>query len=89
MKIVNASLIPVGSKEREKFPIAEILLEGNIDPVNKTIIKKGIPYSLESLQWEILDAPEEVTEIVQPETTIVTEEKTEAEQPATTEKTHE
>lgn len=86
MKTINASLIPVGSKERATFPIAEILLEGNIDPVNKTIIKKGIPYSLESLQWEILDAPEEVTETVQPEITTVNEEKPETEQPEITEK---
>ncbi len=87
MKIINASLLPIGSKERATFPVAEILLEGNIDPVNKTIIKNGIPYALESLQWEILDVPTEVTETVQPETaTTVTEEKKEVEQPTTTEK---
>lgn len=62
MKIINASMIQVGTKERTTFPLTELMLEGNLDPVNKVIIKKGIPYKLDSLQWEILDAPETVVE---------------------------
>ena len=58
MKIINASLIPIGSKERVAFPLTELMVEGNLDPVNKVIIKKGIPYSLDSLQWDILDIME-------------------------------
>ena len=70
MKIINASLIPIGSKERVAFPLTELMVEGNLDPVNKVIIKKGIPYHLDSLQWEILDAPEIISEptVIQPST---------------------
>ena len=61
MKTINASLLQVGTKDRVKFPITELLIEGNIDPVNKIIVKRGIPYSLDSLQFEILDVPAETT----------------------------
>ena len=54
MQIINASLIQVGLTERITFPLIELLIEGNIDKVNKIIFKNGILYSLESLEWEIL-----------------------------------
>ena len=66
MKTINASMIQVGTKERTTFPLTELMLEGNLDPVNKVIIKKGIPYTLYSLQWEILDAPVEVEQPIEP-----------------------
>lgn len=82
MKTINASMIQVGTKERTTFPLTELMLEGNLDPVNKVIIKKGVPYKLDSLQWEILDAPEETVveapvvetpiEEVKPENTVET-----------------
>ena len=70
MKTINASMIQVGTKERTTFPLTELMLEGNLDPVNKVIIKKGIPYKLDSLQWEILDAPETVVEAPVAETPV-------------------
>lgn len=68
MKILVASMIAVGSTERTSFPLTEILIEGTIDVYNKTLIKRGIPYQLETLQWEILDAPEVIVEppVVEP-----------------------
>ena len=50
-------MIQVGLSERTIFPLIELLIEGNIDRVNKIIFKRGIPYSLDSLEWEIFDAP--------------------------------
>ena len=75
MKTINASLIPIGSKDRVTFPLTELMLEGNLDPVNKVIIKRGIPYSLDFLQWEILDAPKEET--ILPEPAVIAETTTE------------
>lgn len=66
MKIINASLKEVGSNERKTFPLPELLVEGTIDPVKQTIIKKGIPYDLNTLQWEILDAPVVLEQPIEP-----------------------
>ena len=56
MKSINASLIPLGKKERVQFSLIELMVESKIDLVNKIILKRGVPYSLDSLQWEITDA---------------------------------
>ena len=66
MKIINASIKEVGSNERTTFPLPELLVEGTIDPVKQTIIKRGIPYDLKTLQWEILDAPVVLEQPIEP-----------------------
>lgn len=69
MKNINASIIPLGKKERVQFPIIELMVESKIDLVNKIILKRGVPYSLDSLQWEITDATmdiEQPAEAAQP-----------------------
>ncbi|MBI4946308.1 MAG: hypothetical protein HY840_07900 [Bacteroidetes bacterium] len=66
MKIINASIKEVGSNERKTFPLPELLVEGTIDPVKQTIIKRGTPYDLNTLQWEILDAPVVLEQPVEP-----------------------
>lgn len=66
MKIINASLKEVGSNERKTFPLPELLVEGTIDPVKQTIIKRGIPYDLNTLQWEILDVPVVLEQPIEP-----------------------
>ncbi len=66
MKNINASLIPLGKKERVQFPLIELMVESRIDLINKIILKRGVPYSLDSLQWEITDV---VTDTQQPAAT--------------------
>ena len=43
MKIINASLLPIGSNQRISIPVMELLIEATIDPVNKIIVKDEIP----------------------------------------------
>lgn len=55
MKKINVSLIPLGKKERVQFPLIELMVESKIDLINKIILKRGVPYALDSLQYEITD----------------------------------